>query len=297
MDENEKSSYVEAGRIAFEALTKGISKIKKGESIQLILKEIEEFIKSKGAMLAFPPQIAVNSVAAHYYPVEEQPVISEGDVVKLDVGVCVDGYIADTARTVSINADDNLVKASEDALRVALKKIRPGVTLSEIGGSIQEVITSYGFSPIRNLSGHSLGRYNVHEPPSIPNFDTGDETTLSEGQVIAVEPFASTGAGVVYESSNPTIFSLKKEKPVRNPITRSVLQEIKSYKGLPFTSKWLIDKFGAGKTRFALRELTNNSVIEGHPPLIDKLKGNVSQAEHSVIVRDKPIIYTKGGQD
>ncbi len=297
MEKNEVESYTKAGIIAYAALQKGLKMIKPGASVKKILDETEEYISSQGAETAFPAQIAINNTAAHYCPAEDDVTIKEGDIVKLDVGVHVDGYIADTARTVNLGDKDDLVKASEDALRQALKKTFPGTTLGEIGRTIQEVITSYGFSPIRNLSGHALARYEVHAKPTIPNFDTGDETQLMEGQVIAIEPFASTGAGIVYESSNPTIFTLVKEKPARSPFTRQALQEIKKYKGLPFTARWLHKKLGVGKTGFALRELKANGSIQEHPPLLDKAKGIVSQAEHSIILMDKPIIYTKGDTD
>ncbi len=297
MEKSVEESYRKAGSIACQALKKGVNMIKPGVSVKKILDETESYITSQGAGIAFPAQIAVNEVAAHYCPGEDDLILKEGDVVKLDVGVHVDGYIADTARTVNLGDKDDLVKASRDALREALKKTTPGTTLSEIGRTIQETITSYNFSPIKNLSGHALSRYEVHAKPTIPNFDTADDTQLKEGQVIAVEPFATTGAGIVYESSNPTIFTLLKEKPVRSPITRQVIHEIKKYKGLPFTSRWLHKSLGEGKTRFALRELKTLGMIQEHPPLLDKAKGFVSQAEHSVIIRDKPRIYTKGDED
>ncbi len=297
MDKEPLQKYEKAGSIASQALKRGLSMIKPGASTKKILDETEAYIKSQGAGIAFPAQIAVNEVAAHYCPAEDDTILKEGDTVKLDVGVHIDGYIADTAKTIRLGGQDDLVKASQDALREALKKISPGAMLGEIGKTIQETITSYGFAPIRNLSGHALGRYEVHAKPTIPNIDTGDKTELKENQVVAIEPFASKGAGIVYESSNPTLFTLIAEKPVRSPLTRQVLQEIKKYKGLPFTSRWLYNEHGIGKTRFALRELKSHGMLQEHPPLLDKARGVVSQAEHSVIIKDKPIIYTKGDND
>jgi methionyl aminopeptidase len=97
---------------------------------------------------------------------------------------------------------------------------------------------------------------------------------------------------VVYESSNPTIFSFDDIKPVRSQITREVIKDLKKYNGLPFAHRWLVNKYGIGKTSFALRELKNLGVIREFPPLPDKAHGIISQAEHTVIVREKPIITT-----
>ncbi|PIN80459.1 type II methionyl aminopeptidase [Candidatus Woesearchaeota archaeon CG10_big_fil_rev_8_21_14_0_10_32_9] len=293
MQKEELDSFVLAGRIACDALDFGEKLIKPGQSMILILDQIEEFIKSQGAELAFPPQISLNNVAAHFCPDQEDVLLKEGDVVKLDVGTSINGYIADTARTIDLGNNTELVNASKDALAQALKLIRPGVQIGELGKTIQETIMSHGFSPIRNLSGHGVGRYRIHGAPTIPNVETGDITELKENQTIAIEPFATTGAGIVYESGVSTIFTLRYEKPVRSPMARQVLQEIKKYNGLPFASRWLTKKFGVAKTSIALRELSQLGMLDAHPPLLDKAQGLVSQAEHSVIVKDKAIIYTK----
>ena len=170
--------------------------------------------------------------------------------------------------------------------------IAPGVMLGEIGRVIHEAITSYGFSPVRNLSGHGLSKYNIHDKPTIPNFDTGDKTKLQKGIVIAVEPFASSGAGIVHETGTASVFSMVTKKPVRSPITREVLREIESYDGLPFSKRWLTKKFGA-KANFALRDLLQLDIIRGYPPLSDIQKGLVSQAEHSLLIDDEVIILTR----
>jgi len=292
------NKYKLAGKIASKSLQVGSKLIRPGESAVKIIETVDDFIKSKGIIPAFPTQISINNVAAHFCPTEESDVtLNEGDVVKLDSGTCVDGYIADNAVTIDLGNNKKLVNASRKALNQALKIIRPGIKISELGVVIQDTITSNGFAPVKNLSGHGLGFYEVHDEPAIPNYKTNDDVEFQEDQVVAIEPFASSGAGVVYESSNPTIFTLSSERPVRSMITREVLREIKNYKGLPFTTRWLMKKFGAGKTAFALRELKVNDMLEIHPPLLDKAQGIVSQAEHSVVIQDKPIIITKWDDD
>ena len=292
MDVELIEKYKEAGRIANQALKIGEKMIKPGEDMVVVLNKIEEFIFDEGGFPAFPPQISLNSVAAHFYP-DESYIFKEGDVAKLDVGVSVDGYVADNALTVDLGDNAELVKASKDALNEALKLVKPGVKISDIGAKIQEVITSKGFSPVRNLSGHGLARFKIHASPSIPNIAVDHDAVLEEGMVIAIEPFASAGAGVVYESGNATIFTLIDEKPLRRPDSRKVLEEIKKYNGLPFSSVSLFKKFGKAKVLFALREMKQLQMLSEHPPLVDKDKGLVSQAEHSVIVLDNPIVYTK----
>jgi len=284
MDKEEIEKLKQAGRIAAEALEYGKNLIKKGAFLVDVLDKIEEKVFDLGGKLAFPAQISCNHIAAHYCSDEEDKTVFSDQLVCLDVGVHVDGFIGDNAVTVDLSGKhEDLVKASREALENAVKTIKVGVTLSEIGKVIQETIQKYGFAPVRNLSGHGLGKYKQHDKPSIPNFDNGDNTKIEKGMVFAIEPFASTGAGIVQDSGTPTVFSLSNKKPVRNMITRQVLKEIESYNDLPFTTRWLTRKFGA-KAKFALREMEQLGMLHSYAPLADKDKGLVSQAEHSVLV-------------
>ena len=192
-----------------------------------------------------------------------------------------------------VTKHSELVKASREALDEAIKLVKPGVEVRKIGEKIHEIITSYGFSPVRNLCGHGVGPYQIHTIPSLPNFDNGNTTKLEKDQVIAIEPFASTGAGLIYERGDPTVFELANKKPVRSMITRQVLKEIEGFKGLPFTLRWLTKKFGEPKVKFALREMRQMKMLREHPALLDKNHGLVSQAEHTMIVKDKVVITTK----
>ena len=282
-----------AGKIAGEALQYGGSLIKTGVSVVEVLDKVEEKINSLGGEIAFPAQISMNDTAAHFCPSSDDKTVFKEDIVKLDVGAHIDGWIGDNALTVDLGDNKELVKASREAVNNALKLVKPGVKIRDIGKEIHETITSYGFSPIRNLSGHGLAEYNIHTKPSIPNYDDGNENVLEENQLIAIEPFATNGAGIVYESSNATIFSLVNKRPVRMPIVRKVLNEIDKFNGLPFTTRWLERKFSSGQVRLALNQLLKADIIKDYSPLIDKGHGLVSQAEHSLIVKDKPIIITK----
>ncbi|MEM3374158.1 MAG: type II methionyl aminopeptidase [Candidatus Woesearchaeota archaeon] len=300
MDKDIKEKYLKAGKIASEARKYGISLIKEGVSLLEVSEKVEKKIIELGANFAFPPQISLNNIAAHYCAdYEDKIVFKKGDIAKLDVGVMFDGFIGDTAETICVGYENDetyignkLIKASKEALNNAIKIIKPGITIGEIGRVIQETIKSYGFSPVKNLSGHGLDQYVFHAKPNIPNFDSGDKTKLEKGIVIAIEPFASTGKGIIYESSNANIFSQIAKKPVRNMITRQVLSEIEKYKNMPFTTRWLAYKFGLQKTNFALRELLQLGIIRSYPPLPDADNGLVSQAEHTIIIEDKIIVTT-----
>ncbi|MBW2976938.1 type II methionyl aminopeptidase [Candidatus Woesearchaeota archaeon] len=296
MENEEIEKLKEAGRIAAQALEYGKALVKKDSSLLEVVDKIEEKILDLGGKLAFPAQISCNHLAAHYCPDEEDKTVFSEQVVCLDVGVHIGGFIGDTAATVDLSGKHgDLVKASKEALENAISSIKAGVMLGEIGKTIQDTIQKYGFSPVRNLSGHGLGEYSQHTKPSIPNFDNGDKTKIEKGMVFAVEPFASTGTGIVQDSGAATVFSLENKKPVRNMITRQVLGEIESYNGLPFTTRWLTGKFGA-KAKFALREMEQLGMLHSYPPLADKGKGLVSQAEHSILVDDngEVVVLTSG---
>lgn len=295
MEQETVEKYIKAGRIAAEVLAYSKSLIKKDNSLLDVTEKTEKKIFELGAKPAFPVQMSLNHVAAHSCPEEDDKTVFSDQLVCLDVGVHIDGYIGDNACTVDLSGEyGDLVKASREALEEAIKIVKVGAALGNIGKAIHDVIVKYGFSPVRNLSGHGLDRFTQHTKPSIPNFDTGDKTTIEKGMAFAIEPFASTGAGIVQDSGIGTVFSLINKKPVRSPITREVLKEIEAYEGLPFAKRWLTKKFGA-KANFALRELSQNGIINDYRPLADASKGIVSQAEHSVLVDDegKVIVTTR----
>lgn len=284
-----------AGKIAAEALEYGQGLIKKDSSYTEVSEKIEKKIKELGGIPAFPVQMALNETAAHFTTEVNQDIKFSNELVSLDVGVHVDGCIGDNAATVDLSGKySDLVRASKEAVDNAIKIIQVGTTLGEIGKVIQETINSYGFAPVKNLSGHGLDLYNIHTYPTIPNYDTSDKTKLKKGAIIAIEPFATNGAGIIYEGGNAVIFNLVNPKPVRSQITRKVLKEIiEKYGELPFCTRWLSKKFSLGQVKFALRELRVIGAVKEYPPLIDKNKGMVSQAEHTLLVDDKVEVLTK----
>ncbi|RMF07067.1 type II methionyl aminopeptidase [Candidatus Woesearchaeota archaeon] len=293
-DENKLDDWITAGKIAGQARDFGCSLVKKGASMLEVAEKIEAKIRELGGQPAFPVNISLNHVAAHHTPLPNDDSVFGDDIVKVDVGVHVNGAIGDTAATVDLSGNySDLIKASKEALESALEIVKPGVKTGEIGKAIQEAITSYGFAPVRNLAGHGLSRYEVHDVPSIPNTDTGNQLQLKEGQIIAIEPFASTGAGVVQEGGVSSIFSQISANPVRDRMARQLLNEIKKYNNLPFASRWLTGRMSYAQVRLGLLNLTRAGVIRDYPPLSDEAKGMISQAEHTIIVLDEPVITTK----
>ncbi len=285
MEEEVIEKYKKAGKIAKEALEFGASLIKPDVKAIDVTKAIEEKIISLGGKFAFPVNISINEVAAHYTPKEnDELVFKKGDVVKLDIGVHVDGYIADTAITVDLGENKELVKASEEALKAAIETIRPGIEVWEIGKVVEETIKSFGFVPIANLTGHSLDKFELHSGKTIPNVDNKSKTKIEEGDAIAIEPFATTGNGYVIDSAPSEIYSLIDVKPVRSPMERKVIEYIaEEYKMLPFCKRWIVNKFGAGSA-FAIRNLVRQEVLHNYPILREEARGLVSQREKTVLV-------------
>jgi len=294
LNKNELEDWKKACKIAAQALDYGKSLIKKGNNLLDVARKTDEKIISLGGEIAFPSQISMNQIAAHFCPTKNNNPVLDSQIAKLDVGVHVNGFIGDNALTVDLSGkNEELVKASRDALDNAIKIIKPEITLAEIGRTIQETIMDLGFSPVRNLSGHGLGKFEVHTKPTIPNYDNGDETEIKNGDIFAIEPFATNGQGVVIETSNPTVFSLIQKKPVRDITTRKILKEIENYKGLPFAKWWLEEKFPLFRVNLALRQLENLGIIKGYPPLAERGNGLVSQAENTILVDEKAIVLTK----
>lgn len=290
MDDEALAKQRRAGKIAAQALLYGKERVVVGARVVDILDAVEGFIREQGAGIAFPAQISINDVAAHFCPkADDETTLKDGDIIKIDVGVHVHGYVGDNALTVSLGEDPELVKlveASKAARDAAIALVKEGATPDELGAAIEHEITSRGFQPIRNLSGHGVAPFVVHTEPSIPNFPNGDTTPLRAGQTIAIEPFATTGVGRIEQRGENTLYSVPKLKPLRTA-AQEVIQHIKSYHGLPFTTRWLTRAFGEGKVRLALFSLKNAKLLHEYPPLPEIRGGLVSQSEHTVLVTEE----------
>ncbi|MBC8520932.1 MAG: type II methionyl aminopeptidase [Methanomicrobia archaeon] len=283
--------YRSAGRILSEIREGAMELVKEGGSLLAVAEFVENGIREKGGEPAFPCNIARNEEAAHATPSIDDKAVFGTDLVKIDIGVHIDGYIGDSAVTVDLSgSNEGLVRASEAALNEAIKIIRDGISTVEIGEVIENVIREQGYKPVVNLSGHGLVRYNSHAPPTIPNVKYEHGVILKENEVVAIEPFATDGAGKVVESGNAEIYSLIKAKPVRLIEAKKLLEELKKYQGLPFARRWLPRE----RLDLALRTLKNTGALREYPVLREEEKGLVSQAEHTVIVKKDGCEVTTG---
>jgi len=282
-----------AGKIAGEALEFGKKLVKAEIPLLDVAEKTEEKIVSLGGKPACPVNISINHIAAHYTPYpDDKSTFKEGDLVKLDIGVHVNGAIGDTACTIDLGNNKELVKASEEALNEALKMFVPGTKIGEIGKTIQKTIQGYKLTPVTNLSGHQVDIFKLHAGMTIPNYDDGDPNTLEDGQIFAVEPFATNGEGKITDGKPSGVYRIEKIKPVRDVKIRKIIAFIaEEYKELPFAKRWIVKKFP--NANFALTLLENQGIIYQYPQLPEKMKGLVSQAEHTVIVGEKPKITTK----
>lgn len=293
MDNETLEKYKKAGKIASEVLAYGKELIKKDRLLLDVTNQIEAKIFELGAKPAFPVQISMNEIAAHFCPEDDDKTMFSNQLVSLDVGVHIDGCIGDNACTIDLSGKNSeLVKASEEALKAAIEVVKVGVGLGEIGKAIETAITGYGFKPVRNLSGHGLNSYDIHAEPQIPNFDTKEKTKLERG-IIAIEPFATNGAGLIHEKGDASVYSLIEKKPVRIGFVRNIIKQIEGYNGLPFTTRWLTKNFSEGQVRYALNQLKLLGILKEHPPLVEKENGLVSQAEKSLLVDDEVVVLTK----
>lgn len=285
--------YRAAGKIHQQIMTEAREKIKIGMPIYEYAHFIDERIIELGGGSAFPVNISFNDAAAHDTPLLNDTRVFGEDVVKIDVGVHVDGYIADGAMTVDLSGKHaDLVKASEEALKAAIDTVKAGVTTLQIGAAVEETITDLGFRPVKNLMGHGLAQYTAHAEPSVPNIKhMGTGAELRVGDTIAIEPFATDGEGYVENGTIKEIYSQVKLKPTRIPFVRKVLDQINEYKGLPFAKRRLV----SDKLDLALIQLERDGIITGYPVLIEVSGGLVSQAEHSVIVTEDGCEVTTRG--
>ncbi len=299
IDKEVVEKYINAGKIGNKAFKEAQKILKVGGEVKVIVEKLEDIIKKEGGNFAFPINFSINEVAAHDTAREnDNRVLKEGDVVKIDIGVHIDGYIADMAKTFIIGEDikgfKEMVKANEKALKEVVKSIRVGMEIKEIGEIVENIAEKEGYAVVANLTGHGIKRYDIHSDFSILNIRNNDDRTLKEGDVIAIEPFFAEGKGKAYvkDGNSTEIFTLVNE--TKSPLSRFskiLMQEIKKKynDGLPFASRWLTSLKGFAKKK-ALDDLMREGILHGYPVLVERNKKVVSQAEATVIVLDKSII-------
>lgn len=286
------NSYLEAGKIA-SRIRERVRKVDfSGKSLYDICENIEKDIRSNAGIPAFPVNVSLNEIAAHYTAEPGDPtIVNHDDVLKVDIGVQVNGFIADTAVTVSSNVKyQALVASAESALDEAIKMAKLNVSSSAIGEVIERTISRSGFKPIQNLSGHSIEQYTIHAGKSIPNIRTfGSSFQLTANQAYAIEPFVTTkdAQGVVYEGKIRNIFGVVSRKPTKDKNCDDFLQNIwDRFKTLPFTTRWLLSDYEERDARKMLEVLLKRKNIHAYPILVEGNYKVVAQAEHTIILKN-----------
>lgn len=289
MSQEELEKYRKAGKLLAEVREKVRPLVKPSASLLEIAETAESLIIERGAKPAFPCNVSVNEVAAHYSPpVDDSTMVKQGDMVKVDIGAHVDGYIADTAFTVATGEKAEMVQAVEKALEAAIAAVKPGIDVGEIGKVVEETATAAGFKPVRNLTGHSLARWDLHAGLTIPNVKETVGQTLKVGDVLAIEPFVTDGAGFVEDQKRLYIFRYLRDMPTRLRMSRELLRDVKrDYSGLPFAERWLAKRMSKLRLELTLRELVGIGAFWPYYVLAERANGKVAQAEHTVIVTEQ----------
>ncbi len=286
MNPEEIIKWKTAGKLARNALHFGRDLIEAEKSMLNVTEEIERFVKKNGGELAFPTNLAVNNVGAHWTPSSKSnEIFSKGDVVKLDVGVHIDGYIGDNALTLEIDSTNytKMIEASREALNAAINVAVAGVNVGIIGHAVQDTIEKYGYRPIANLTGHRIKRYNLHSGVSIPSVRERGGPTLNNGDIVAIEPFVTDGAGRVGGKRNSNIYHLRQIRKVRDEKATELMKEIQErYKGLPFAERWL-HEFQDDATK-NLQKLMRAGIVSYYPVLDELGNGIVAQSEHTLLI-------------
>lgn len=279
--------YVKAGRIAAKVLEQMRRTVLEGMRIIDVCEKAESLIRESGGKPAFPCNVSINEVAAHYTsPPQDKRIIPENSIVKVDVGVHVDGYIADTASTVCFNPEyEYLVRVAEEALENAIKMLRPGLSIARFGSAVQKSIQMRGLKPISNLTGHNISRYSLHTGKALPNVFHFSTSRVKAGEIYAVEPFVTTpkAAGKVRSAKETYIFRFIKHKSLKSEHAKRLLNYIeKNFQTLPFSERWLE---GCVPTRYystAFSELLSSKSLMAYPVFIEASGKPVAQAEHTV---------------
>ena len=291
-DEDAIQKFRLSGKILRETREEIKHYVREGMPIIDICEKAENLIQAKGGKPAFPCNVSINEVAAHYTsPPNDKKRIPEKSIVKVDIGVHVDGYLTDTAVTVCFNPEyRSLVKTAEQALKTAINIVHPGISTSKLGSIIEKTIKSRGFKPISNLTGHQIGRYVVHAGTSIPNVShISFFSKIKLGGIYAIEPFVTlpNAAGKVENGEETTIFRFLKRRALKSSYAKQLLKYIEeNFRTLPFAERWLQNVVPKEHHREAFRELLSSKALMGYPIFVEASRKPVAQAEHTLMIVD-----------
>ena len=287
LNESELEKLRKAGKIAAQALQLGMDMVDDDVKLYDVAQEVEGYIRSHGAKLAFPCNLGINEIAAHYTPSPKDKLRFEtGDVVKVDVGAHIDGYVGDTAGTVEVRTKNHtsLIESSKHARDVVMEFVGDGCPINEIGKAVDASIRNDGFLPISNLCGHQIEQYKLHAGLSIPNIDDGNTDEVEKGMILAIEPFATNGGGMMKTGKPGNVYRIIRERPIEDPALKDFYEFLKEeVSTFPFSDRWFDDP----KASFKVNKLLRHGIVSSYPQFIEIKKGCVSQWEHTVYVNGK----------
>ncbi|MGI0092169.1 MAG: type II methionyl aminopeptidase [Nitrososphaerales archaeon] len=281
-------NYLKAGEISREIKKDVEARSWEGKTCLEICEFVEGEIRRRGAQPAFPCNVCANESAAHYSAeIEDNKVVPENSLLKVDIGVQIDGYIADTAVTLCYNDDlIDMVEATKSALGEALKVVKSGARTSEVGRVVESYASKRGYLPISNLSGHALEQYVVHAGTSVPNVWSPSLISFKKDKVYAIEPFFTTsqGSGIVIEGKPENIFSLVSRKNTKEQELNKFLEVIwNKCRTLPFSPRWFQEEFPTkSRVNEMLSRLVKMKVVRSYPELVEARGEPVAQAEHTI---------------
>lgn len=303
-NEEEKEKILQAGKIHSQVKKYAREIIKPGMNLREIADKIEDKIHELGGKVAFPTNLSINEIAAHYTPSHDDENTARG-LLKVDIGVHVEGCVADSAFSLDLDGggesgengkseeNQNLINSANSALKAAGKTLAAGVELREIGGAVEDAMKKHGATPITNLTGHEIKQYDLHAGLSIPNHNNESSERITPG-LYAIEPFATTGnaSGKVKEGKPSGIYLLTNDKKPRSQIARKVLNFIiDEYYTLPFCSRQIVRALGRSSL-IGLNELERNGNLHHFPQLIESSGHKVAQAEHTFLVTEDGVVVT-----
>jgi len=291
ISKDELEAYRRGGQIISQLRKTVPTFVHEGGLVRELCERVEAEIVALGGQPAFPCNVGIDEVAAHYTsPWDDATVLLRDSVVKVDFGVHIDGYINDTAVTVSLSPlYRSMIEIADEALRAGIEKIAHGVKFSDVGEQIQKVIAQYGCRPIRNLTGHKVERYTIHAGKSVPNVAGPAPGRFEAGEVYAIEPFVTVkeAAGRVEDTDREFIYRAVREKGVRSEHAKKIVEHVRrTYRTLPFASRWLYSSLGKTIVDNGFPEAIKAKCISGYPVLVEASGKIVTQAEHTLIVKE-----------
>ena len=269
----------ESARIAAEARELGLRLAVPGARRREIAEAIERHIREAGAEPAFPANLSRNAEAAHFTPgPDDAETLVAGDLLKLDVGAHLDGAVSDTADTIEVGGSRrqaHLVLAVHEALAAGVAAVRPGGAVNDVSRAVAAAIRARGLKPVVDLTGHTIERYVLHAGKSVPNVPGMTDATFVEGEIVAIEPFATNGEGRIANGPFGNIVRFRRDP---GPGDATLAAMFGRFRTLPFTVRWVRGPEEVAAFARARRTL------QSYPVFLERGGGAVAQAEHTVLV-------------